>query len=154
MRTWQSQDAYAQSRHCEPCKLSSWSQAMNSQENRPFLTVSWYGHQKAHLDHCCFMRKGLEFAPQQIPQNHGGIKMVGAGGRWKTKWIIARHWGLNFGPQAKSQGHNHYTTQPPCTYIHKWHIHTHISTDGGYYIQSISYYDSKIPLCCCVEVME
>ncbi len=68
MRTWQSQDACALSRHCEPCKKGSWSQARNSQENRPFLTASGVGTQShSHLDHCCFLRKGLEFAPQQMP---------------------------------------------------------------------------------------
>ncbi len=40
MRTWQSQDACTLSRHCEPCKQSSWSRARNSQENRAFLTAS------------------------------------------------------------------------------------------------------------------
>ncbi len=43
MRTWQIQDACALSRHCEPCKQSSWSRARNSQENRPFLTASGVG---------------------------------------------------------------------------------------------------------------
>ncbi len=42
-----------------------------------FPHSKWYGHQKAHLDHCCFMRKGFEFAPQKIPQNHSGIKWLG-----------------------------------------------------------------------------
>ncbi len=40
--TWQSQDACALSRHCEPCKQSS-CRARNSQENRPFLTASGVG---------------------------------------------------------------------------------------------------------------
>ena len=43
MCTWQSQDACALGRHCEPCKQSSWSQARNLQENRPFLTASDVG---------------------------------------------------------------------------------------------------------------
>ncbi len=43
MRTWQSQDACALSRHCEPCKQSSWNRARNSQENKPFLTASGVG---------------------------------------------------------------------------------------------------------------
>ncbi len=37
--------ACALSRHCESCKQSSWSRAMNSQENRPFLTASGVGTQ-------------------------------------------------------------------------------------------------------------
>ncbi len=41
----QSQYACALSRHCEPCKQSSWSQARNSQENRPFLTACGVGTQ-------------------------------------------------------------------------------------------------------------
>ncbi len=41
--TWQSQDACALSRYCEPCKQNSWSQARNSQTNRPFLTASGVG---------------------------------------------------------------------------------------------------------------
>ncbi len=45
MCTWQSQDACALSRHCEPCKQSSWSWAWNSQENRHFLTASGVGTQ-------------------------------------------------------------------------------------------------------------
>ncbi len=43
MLTWQSQDACALSKHCEPCKQSSWTQARNSHENRPFLTASSVG---------------------------------------------------------------------------------------------------------------
>ena len=39
MRTWQSQDVCALSRHSELCKQSSWSRARNSQENRSFLTA-------------------------------------------------------------------------------------------------------------------
>ncbi len=45
MCTWQSQDACALSRHCEPCKQSSWSRARNWQENRLFLTASGVGTQ-------------------------------------------------------------------------------------------------------------
>ncbi len=36
-------DVCALSRHCEPCKQSSWSRARNSQENRTFLTASGMG---------------------------------------------------------------------------------------------------------------
>ncbi len=46
MHTWQTQDACALSRHCEPCKQSSWSQARNSQENRPFLIASGVATQR------------------------------------------------------------------------------------------------------------
>ena len=45
-----------------------------------FPHSKWYGHQKAHLDHCCFVIKGLEFAPQQIPQNHSWVKWL---------WLVA-----------------------------------------------------------------
>ena len=75
----------ALSRHCEPCKKSSWSQARNSQENS-----TWCGYPKSHLDHCCFMRKGLEFTPQQIPgpqSQLGGL----VGGRWRNQIKICQY---------------------------------------------------------------
>ncbi len=117
MCTWQSQVACALSRHCEPYKQSSWSWATNSQENRPFLTASvWCGHPKSHLDHCCFMRKGLEFAPQQMPGTQSQLWW----GWWeadgkphgKVAWVGLR----TSGPLT--QGHNHYTTQPLHTHTH------------------------------------
>ncbi len=58
MRTWQSQDACALCRHCEPCKQSSWSRVRNSQENRPLFAASCMGTQVPPLDHCSYMRKG------------------------------------------------------------------------------------------------
>ncbi len=124
IRTWQSQDACALSRQCEPCKQSSWSRAMNSHEKRPFLHSKWCGYPNSHLDHCCFMRKSIEFVPQQMPgpqSQLGGL----VGGRWKIRWKIA--WvGLELGPQALSLGHNHYTTQPPHIHTHIQYLHTYL----------------------------
>ncbi len=39
-----------------------------------FPHIEWCGHPKSHLDHCCFVRKGHEFAPQQMsgPQSQLG----------------------------------------------------------------------------------
>ncbi len=88
MCTWKSQDACALSRHCEPCKQSSWSQARNSQENRSFLAASRPEVSPGPL--LLHEKKGLEFAPQQMPgpqSQLGGL----VGGRWKTRWKIA--WG-------------------------------------------------------------
>ncbi len=39
-----------------------------------------------HLDHCCFMRKGIEFAPQQMPGTQSQLGGL-VGGRWKTRKI-------------------------------------------------------------------
>ncbi len=108
MRTWQSQDACALSRHCEPCKQSSWSRARNLQENRSLLTA-----------------KALNLHPSkcQVP-NHSWVDWWGwweADGKLDGK--IAR-----VGPQALNQEHNHYTTH---THIHTHthsHTHTHIHT--------------------------
>ncbi len=52
------------------------------EENRPLLTASGVGTRSpSHLNHCCFMRKGLEFAPQQMPgtqsQLGGLVGLVG-----------------------------------------------------------------------------
>ncbi len=104
MHTWQTQDACALSRHCEPCKQSSWSQARNSQENRPFLM--W--PPKDPPGPLLFHDKGLEFAPQQMPGTQsqmGGL----VGGIWKTKWKIARV-GLELGPEPRTQPHTHTHT--------------------------------------------
>ncbi len=50
-----------------------------------FPHSKWCGQPKSHLDHCCCMRKGLEFAPQQMPgtQSQLGGLLVG---RWKIRW--------------------------------------------------------------------
>ena len=69
--TWQSQDACALTRHSESCKQSSWSPARNSQENGSFFTASGVGTPEVPPGPLLFMRKGLEFAPQQMPSpNH------------------------------------------------------------------------------------
>ncbi len=62
-----------------------------------FPHSKWCG-KKSFLDHCCFMRKGLVLAPQQVP---GTQSQLGAlvGGRWKIKWKRSE-WGLHSGPQA------------------------------------------------------
>ncbi len=75
MCTWQSQDACALSRHCEPCKQSSWSWAWNSQENRPFLTASGVG---THWAIAVSGEKALNFHPSkcQVP-NHSWVDWWG-----------------------------------------------------------------------------
>ncbi len=57
MHTWQSQDACALSRHCEPCKQSSWSRTRNSYTHTAQnptnchqlieTTTPWYNKEKA-----------------------------------------------------------------------------------------------------------
>ncbi len=42
-------------------------QALVSPGEQAFPHSKWCGHLKSHLDYYCFMRKGLEFAPQQMP---------------------------------------------------------------------------------------
>ncbi len=75
MHTWQSQDACALSRHCELCKQSSWSRLRARQEKGLSSQQVVWAPEVPPGPHCCFMRKGLEFAPQQIPgtqsQLHG-----------------------------------------------------------------------------------
>ncbi len=101
---------------------------LRTHRRKAFPHSKWCGHPKSHLDHCCFMRKGLEFAPQQMPgpqsQLGGLVGLVGGRGR-KTRWKVARV-GLNSGPQALSQ-----RTQPvhptATTHTHT-HTHTHIHT--------------------------
>ncbi len=112
--------------HCEPYKQSSWSRARNSQENRPFLTASGVGTQSPTWT-ICFMRKGLEFAPQQMPgtqsQLGGLVGLVDWWGWWEADGKSDGELGLNSGPRALSPGHNHYTTQP---HTHtRTHTHTH-----------------------------
>ncbi len=106
----------------QACKQSSWILAKNLHENRPFLTCKWCGHLKSHLDHYCFIRKGLEFAPQQMPgpqsQLGGLVGLVGS--RWKTRWKIARV-GLELrtsAPEPRTQSLYHTATI--------YYIHTYI----------------------------
>ncbi len=91
----------------------------------------WCGHPKSHLDHCCFMRKGLEFVPQQMPgpqsQLGGLVGIIGGKGR-KTRWKVIRV-GLEL--QALSQRHHCYTTQTPLLHytdttatLHRHHCYT------------------------------
>ncbi len=115
MRTWQSQDACALSRHYEPCKQRSWSRARNSQENRPFLTASGVGTRSPTWTIAVSWEKALNLHPSkcQVP-NHSWVD-------WWGWWEADRklpELGLN--SQALSQGHNHYTTHT--------HTHTHLFT--------------------------
>ena len=83
MHTWQSQDACALSRHCEPCKQSSWSRARNSQENRPFLIARGVGTQPVPI--AVSWEKTLDLHPSkcQVP-NHCWVD-------WWCWWEIV--WG-------------------------------------------------------------
>ncbi len=36
---------------------------LRTRRRKAFPHSKWCGHPKSHLDHCCFMRKGLEFVP-------------------------------------------------------------------------------------------
>ncbi len=55
-------------------------------EAQAFPHSKWCGHLKSHLNYWFFMRKILEFAPQQIPGTQSQLGgLVGlVGGRWKT----------------------------------------------------------------------
>ena len=72
------------------------------------------------------MRKGLEFAPQQVPGTQSQLGgLVGlVGGRWKIRWKMPEL-GLNSrtsGPDPRTQllnQHSHTHT----------HIHTHTHTE-------------------------
>ncbi len=116
-RTWQSQFAYALSRHCDPCKQSYWSQARNSQENRPFLTASGVGSRSPTWTIAVSWEKAL-FAPQQMPGTQSQLGgLVGlVGGRWKSDGKIA--WvGLELrteDPEPRTQPLHH------TTYIHTY----------------------------------
>ena len=78
MHTWQSQDACALSRHCEPCKKSSWSRARNSQENRLFLTASGVGTRSPTWTIAVSWEKALNLHPSkcQVP-NHSWVDWWG-----------------------------------------------------------------------------
>ncbi len=118
--------------------MSHASKVLGALLEKQFTTASGVGTRKSHLDHCCFMRKDLECAPQLMPgpqlQLGGLVGLVGS--RWKTRWKIGRGGGGGgggLGPQALSQGHNHYTTQP-ATQIHI-HIHTHTNSTESFLIK-------------------
>ncbi len=121
-----------------PCKQSSWSQARTRRRiNLSSQQVVWTPP-KSHLDHCCFMRKGLEFASQQsqVP-NHswGGLVGLVWGRRRKTRWKVARV-GLNLGPQALSQGTTTISHSQPHTHTHTHNHtqpHTHTNTNTHKY---------------------
>ncbi len=129
MRTWQSQDACALSRHSKLCKQSSWSQAKNSQET---------GEQ-------CFSSQQVVWAPEVPPgpllfhEKRPWIctpanarypitaKWTGGTGRrqMENQMENCLSW-LNSGPHALSQVHC-TTTQPPHIHTHTHtHTHTHI----------------------------
>ncbi len=78
MRTRQSQDACALSRHCESCKQSSWSWARNLQENRPFLTGSGVGTRSPTWTIAVPWEKALNLHPSkcQVP-NHSWVDWWG-----------------------------------------------------------------------------
>ena len=117
MCTWQSQDACALDRHCEPCKQSSWSQARNSQENRPFLTASGVGTRSPTWTIAVSWEKALNLHPSkcQIP-NHSWVDW------WEADGKLPELVGLKLRDlRPQSPWHNHYTTQPP--HLHQPCIH-------------------------------
>ncbi len=121
MRTWQSQDACAQSRHSEPCKQSSWL------GNRRKTGLS---------------SQQVVWAPEVPP----GPLLFHEKRPW-WGWYEADgkspELGLNSGISALSQGHNHYTTQPPHTHTHA-HTHTHTHTHAPH-ISDLMYELSNCP---------
>ncbi len=124
MRTWQSQDVCALSRHCEPCKQSSWSRAKGLTGEQAFPHSKWCGHPKSHWTIAVLCEKALNLHPSkcQVP-NHSWVDWWGwweADGKSDGK---LPELGLNSGPLT--QGHNHYTTQPPHTHTH---THKHVLT--------------------------
>ncbi len=104
------------SRHCEPCKQSSWSRARNSQENRPFLTASGVGTQSPTWTIAVSWEKALNLHPSKCQVDWWG------GRQMANQMEKLPELGLNSGPRALSPGHNHYTTQPHT------HAHTHTPT--------------------------
>ena len=75
-------------------RKSSWSWARNSQENRPFLTASGVGTRSPihTYIHCCFIRKDLECALQQMPGTQSQLGGL-VGQTWKgTDWMYSDNW--------------------------------------------------------------
>ncbi len=107
--TWQSQDACALSRHCEPVQAKLLERA-KVRRKAAFPTASGVGTT------LLFVRKGLEFAPQQMPGRYPiTAGWTGeAGGRQMEK---LPKWGLNSrtsGPEPED------TTTAPHRHTHKW----------------------------------
>ncbi len=134
MRTWQSQDACALSRHCEPCKQSSWSRARNSR--RTCLSsqlVVWVP--EVPPGPLLFHEKGSNLHPSkcQVP-NHGWVDWWGwweADG--KTRWKNCQSGAWNSrtsGPEPRTQS-LHLTATTTHT-----HTHTHTQTQRGITINS------------------
>ncbi len=84
------------------------------------------------------MRKGLEFAPQQMPGTQSQLGgLVGlVGGRCKIRWknCLSWAWTQDCGPWAQdttTTPHSHHTHKYRCTYTHTntdAHTHTHTHT--------------------------
>ncbi len=94
--------------------------ARNSQENKPFLTASGMST-NYHLDNNCFMRIGLEFAPQQMPGTQSQLGgLVGlVEGRLKTRWksYLRGGWTWDLRPWGQDT-----TTTPHSTHTYNsWH---------------------------------
>ncbi len=107
--TWQSQDACS-----KPDTVSHASKAPR------------VGPAKSHLDHHCFMRKGLNVKPRkcQVP-NHSWVTGE-AGGRLMENYMEKLpELGLNSGLQALSRGHSLFPHSQHTHYIHT--LHTHIT---------------------------
>ncbi len=133
MCTWRSQDDCALSRHCEPCKQSSWSRASKLAGEQASPHSKWYGHPKSHLDHCCCMRKRPWIC---TPSNARYPITAGwTGGADRRQMEKMPELGLNFrtsGPEPRTQP-LHYTDTHTCTHTHTHthtytHTHTHIQT--------------------------
>ncbi len=85
----------------------------------PMPLLSWrrykstrIGSHTNHSDRCWQgIYHSLELHPQQMSGPHGGLVGL-VGGRWKIRWKNCLSWAWTLGPQALSQGHNRYTTQP------------------------------------------
>ncbi len=108
------------------------SQAKNFRR-KAYPHSKWCGHPKSHLDHCCCMRKDLEFAPQQMPSTQSQLGgLVGGRGRKKPNEKFPE-WGLNSGPQALSQEINQYTNTHTQT-----HTHTHTILDTIFHAYTCS----------------
>ncbi len=127
-RTWQSQDACTLSWHCEPCKQSSWSQARNSQENRPFLTASGMGTRSPTWTIAVHEKRPSIFTPAnaRYPGWTGGRQM-------ENRMEKLPELGLNTrtsGPEPRPQPlHHTATTITHTLYKHiQPHTHTHIHT--------------------------
>ena len=87
------------------------------------------GHPKSHLDHCCSMRKGLEFAPLANARYPITAGWTGEAGRRQMENQMEKllEWGLNLGEGAepRTQPLHHTATHRYNTYLSHTHTHTH-----------------------------